>query len=123
MSWRTYLRDHLPFVALFVGFALVTVAVVELDLRLSQGTLQWVNALYILLFATEFAATGPSFRTSPCELGLGAVLRPSAGGITAGESPSPWPDGPSNPVGTSHENASFRDRSGATESPSGELPT
>ncbi|MGI6610921.1 MAG: sensor histidine kinase [Limnochordia bacterium] len=76
MSWRTYLRDHLPFVALFVGFALVTVAVVELDLRLSQGTLQWVNALYILLFALvalSGALLTDYYRQKPFLVQLGQV--------------------------------------------------
>lgn len=49
MSLKTFLLGRWPFIAAYVGFALLAGAVVHLDLRLSGARLRPENVLYIII--------------------------------------------------------------------------
>lgn len=49
MSFPQFVRDRLAYVTAYVAFAVLSLLVVQLDLRLSGASLQYVNLLYILL--------------------------------------------------------------------------
>jgi signal transduction histidine kinase len=49
MTLRAYLRDRLPYIVTYALFGLLTVAIVQLDLRISGAGLQWANLLYLWL--------------------------------------------------------------------------
>ncbi len=49
MNFSAYLRDRAAYIVAYVAFAFLTVAVVQLDLRLAGASLRYVNVLYLLL--------------------------------------------------------------------------
>lgn len=48
-SFMAFVRDRRPYIVVYLAFALLTVAVVQLDLWLSGSTLRFANLIYILI--------------------------------------------------------------------------
>lgn len=48
-TWRTFLRDRRPYIIAYAAFGLLTAVVVQLDLMLHGGTLQFANVVYIVV--------------------------------------------------------------------------
>jgi len=49
MTLRSFLKDRLPYIITYALFGLLTVGIVQLDLRISGATLQFTNLLYLWL--------------------------------------------------------------------------
>lgn len=49
MNLWSFLRDRVLYIALYAGFGVVTVAIIELDLFFSGATLRVANVLYLWL--------------------------------------------------------------------------